>query len=740
MKKYILYILTGVAACGLCSCEDALDRYPKDRLTPDNFFHTEEECQLYTNDFYTMFPSAGTIYGETADIIAKTTLTSEVLGNRTVPATAGSWKWEKLRDINFFLQYSSNCADEHVRLEYEGVARFFRAWFYFEKVKHYGDVPWVDRPIDAGDPLLFEKGRDPREMVMQKVIEDLDFAVTNLPVERSVYRVTRWAALALKSRVCLFEGTFRKYHGLKDWESYLTACATASKRFTDESGYSVYTTGTTPYLNLFSSLKALDTEIVLARAYNTAIGLKHDVNGYLTSITMGRPGLLKNIANMYLMKDGTPFTSQPGWETMQLPEESKNRDGRFAQTVRTPGYKRIDDTALSAPNLAATMTGYQLVKYLQSAKYDSYNASTNDLPLLRAAEVMLNYAEAKAELGTLTQEDIDLAIKPLRDRAGVANLSLTKANASPDPYLASPETGYANVTGDNKGVILEIRRERTVELLMENLRYWDIMRWKEGKRFEKPFTGLYFPGTGSYDLNNDGVNDVCIWSGSKPATSAPAVYELNKEIFLSGGDSGYIIIHTDYARSWNEERDYLYPVPTDDRVLTQGAITQNPGWNDGLNFYPEKKNDYENQAIHTARLLRLLPGVVRGGLLRAGGRQLRLRFRGHDLRRTRQSLRRTGLRPPAQLGAAGDLQHPPLRGMDPELRDRPRELQQHGQGHLADGPRRDRVAGTGQEHHVASDRPVAGTGRPHGDAALLLQDDQLPRRRLRHRHPLQDGA
>ena len=448
MKKYILYILTGVAACGLCSCEDALDRYPKDRLTPDNFFHTEEECQLYTNDFYTMFPSAGTIYGETADIIAKTTLTSEVLGNRTVPATAGSWKWEKLRDINFFLQYSSNCADEHVRLEYEGVARFFRAWFYFEKVKHYGDVPWVDRPIDAGDPLLFEKGRDPREMVMQKVIEDLDFAVTNLPVERSVYRVTRWAALALKSRVCLFEGTFRKYHGLKDWESYLTACATASKRFTDESGYSVYTTGTTPYLNLFSSLKALDTEIVLARAYNTAIGLKHDVNGYLTSITMGRPGLLKNIANMYLMKDGTPFTSQPGWETMQLPEESKNRDGRFAQTVRTPGYKRIDDTALSAPNLAATMTGYQLVKYLQSAKYDSYNASTNDLPLLRAAEVMLNYAEAKAELGTLTQEDIDLAIKPLRDRAGVANLSLTKANASPDPYLASPETGYANVTGE----------------------------------------------------------------------------------------------------------------------------------------------------------------------------------------------------------------------------------------------------------------------------------------------------
>ena len=583
MKKYILYLLTGMAACSFCGCEDALDRFPKDRLTPDEFFHTEEECELYTNDFYTIFPSGASIYNETADIITCNTLTSEVLGNRTVPATASTWKWEKLRDINFFLQYSSNCTDDRVRLEYEGLARFFRAYFYFDKVRYYGDVPWVDRPLASDDPELY-KGRDSREFVMQKVIGDLDFAIANLPAERQVYRVTRWTALALKSRACLFEGTFRKYHGLQGWESYLEACADASKRFIDESGYAIYDSGTTPYLGLFSSLKAINTEIVLARAYNTDIGLKHDVNGYLTSITMGRPGLLKNIANMYLMKDGTPFTSQPGWETMQLPDESRNRDGRFAQTVRTPGYKRVDDTAESAPNLAATMTGYQLVKYLTSAKYDSYQASTSDLPLFRAAEVLLNYAEAKAELGTLTQDDIELSINPLRERADVADLSLEEANAHPDPYLASAETGYANVTGDNKGVILEIRRERTVELLMENLRYWDIMRWKEGKRFEKPFKGLYFPGTGSYDLNGDGVDDVCIWSGSKPATSAATVYELNKEIFFSEGDRGNIIVHTDYVRTWNEERDYLYPVPTDDRVLTQGAITQNPGWKDGLNF------------------------------------------------------------------------------------------------------------------------------------------------------------
>lgn len=583
MKKLIKYTLVGIAALGLYGCEDQLDRYPKDKLTPDKFFRNEQECQLYTNDFYTIFPT--TVYGESADVIAKNVLTSEVLGNRTVPATASTWKWEKLRDINFFLEYSSNCKDRDVRLQYEGLARFFRAYFYFEKVKYYGDVPWVDRPLASNEEELY-KGRDSRDLVMSKVIEDLDFAIEHLSPTKETYRVSEWTALALKSRVCLFEGTFRKYHGLDDADYYLAECVSAAETFIEKSGYTIYKSGSTPYLNLFSSINAISSEIILARAFNTAIGLKHDVNGYLTGTTMGRPGLLKNVANMYLMKDGTPFTSQPGWETMQLPDESKNRDGRFAQTVRTPGYKRIDDDKESAPNLAATMTGYQLVKFLLPAKYDAYQASTSDMPLFRTAEVYLNYAEAKAELGTLTQEDLDKTIKPLRERAGVANLSLEWANANPDPYLASAETGYANVTGANKGVILEIRRERTVELLMENFRYWDIMRWKEGKRFEKPFEGLYFPGVGSYDLNSDGTDDVCIWSGTKPDTKIPVVYELGVDVKLSEGDHGYIRIHDDpnLVRTWNEERDYLYPIPTDDRVLTQGAISQNPGWDDGLKF------------------------------------------------------------------------------------------------------------------------------------------------------------
>lgn len=572
-----------VIATVFTGCEDELDRLPKDRLTPDTFFNTGTECELYTNNFYSIFPGGSDIYSEGADIITKSKLDDEVMGTRTVPSTASTWNWDKLRDINFFLEHSSSCTDTDDRLKYEGVARFFRAYFYFEKVKRYGDVPWLDKALGSNDDRLY-MGRTPRTEVINHILDDVDFAIAHLGSSKEIYRVTKWTALALKSRVTLFEGTFRKYHGLDDWDEMLKMCAETSREFIANSGYAIYNSGVTPYLTLFSSLNANNTEIVLARAYNTDIGLRHDANGYMTSMNMGRPGLLKDVVNMYLMTDGTPFTSKAGWETMSFADECKNRDKRLAQTIRTPGYKRIGESTLSAPNLSSCETGYQPVKYLQSSKYDDYNASTIDLPLFRAAEVYLNFAEAKAELGTLTQDDIDISIKPLRERAGVSNLNLTRANMSPDPYLSDAVTGYTNVEGPDKGVILEIRRERTVELIMEGFRYWDIMRWKEGKRFERRFTGMYFPGPGEYDLNSDGKADVCLWIGARPSTAAPIVYELDKEIFLSDKTSGYIIVHTDYARHWNDERDYLFPVPTDDRILTQGAVTQNPGWNDGLNF------------------------------------------------------------------------------------------------------------------------------------------------------------
>lgn len=585
MKHTIINALFLSAAIACISCEDMLDYQPKDRLSPDIYFKTETDCELWTNNYYTVFPSAEGIYSEPYDVIVRDVLADEISGVRKPMPTDGNWNWEKLREMNFFLSRASQVEDESVRLEYEGLTRFFRAYFYFEKVKRYGDVPWVDRPLGSDEEELY-KGRDSRESVMEKVMEDVDFAIANLPEVQNVYRVTRWTARALKSRIALFEGTFRKYHGLDGYEEFLQACVNASEPFLT-GPYSIYTSGSTPYQDLFTSQNAIETEIILARAYTSAIsGMTHDVNGHLTGATMGRPGMTRNVVNMYLMRDGSRYTDQKNYATKTFVEECKNRDLRMAQTLRTPGYKRIGGSKELAPDLSRSTTGYQLIKYLTEEKYDANKASTNDMPLFRLAEVLLNYAEAKAELGTLKQADLDNTIRPLRARAGLPDLDMKEANANPDPYLSSPETGYANVTGDNKGVILEIRRERTLETPMEGLRYWDIMRWKEGKRFEKPIEGLYFPGTGEYDLDENGSVDVCIYDTEKaPGNSADVLYlKLGSDIVLSKGTSGNVLAHSTQQRIWNEERDYLYPIPTDDRVLTQGAISQNPGWNDGLPF------------------------------------------------------------------------------------------------------------------------------------------------------------
>lgn len=585
MKHTIINALFLSAAIACISCEDMLDYQPKDRLSPDTYFKTETDCELWTNNYYTVFPSAEGIYSEPYDVIVRDVLADEISGVRKPMPTDGNWNWEKLREMNFFLSRASQIEDESVRLEYEGLTRFFRAYFYFEKVKRYGDVPWVDRPLGSDEEELY-KGRDSRESVMEKVMEDVDFAIANLPEVQNVYRVTRWTARALKSRIALFEGTFRKYHGLDGYEEFLQACVNASEPFLT-GPYSIYTSGSTPYQDLFTSQNAIETEIILARAYTSAIsGMTHDVNGHLTGATMGRPGMTRNVVNMYLMRDGSRYTDQENYAIKTFVEECKNRDLRMAQTLRTPGYKRIGGSKELAPDLSRSTTGYQLIKYLTEEKYDANKASTNDMPLFRLAEVLLNYAEAKAELGTLKQADLDNTIRPLRARAGLPDLDMEEANANPDPYLSSPETGYANVTGDNKGVILEIRRERTLETPMEGLRYWDIMRWKEGKRFEKPIEGLYFPGTGEYDLDGNGSVDVCIYDTEKaPGNSADVLYlKLGSDIVLSGGTSGNVLAHSTQQRTWNEERDYLYPIPTDDRVLTQGAISQNPGWNDGLPF------------------------------------------------------------------------------------------------------------------------------------------------------------
>lgn len=594
ISKILIFVSMSLALSG---CDDFLTKEPETNLSPNTFFSSEAELELWTNRFYSLFAGPDTDAIQVSDIQIAKNLSSVQQGTRS-PATEnwGTSAWAYLRYINYYLERSGNCSDETVRQRYDGVAYFFRALFYFEKVRKYGDIPYYDFVIPSNDWASLKRPRDSRGFVMKKVMEDLDRAITDLPdnwPSDALYRLSKNAARAMKARAALYEGTFRKYHGIADEtidgvtisaDYFLQLAADAAWAIMEQNKYSLYKGNTlkldAPYREYFILEDGDAKETILSMRFNADILVRHGIQFTFRNM---RHSATQRLVNHYLMADGSKIQDQPGYETMTYNQQFQNRDPRMAQTLMAPGYvdlNGIDEVIEDCKSY--DMTGYRFIKFVSDDTHNGATTSTTDWSVFRYPEILLTYAEAKAELGTLTPEDIALTVDIVRDRVGMPALDMAAANNNPDPLMASY---YPNVnSGANKGVILEIRRERTVELLMENLRYWDIMRWKEGKRFEKPFTGLYFPGTGSYDLNNDGVDDVCIWSGSKPATSAPAVYELNKEIFLSGGDSGYIIIHTDYARSWNEERDYLYPVPTDDRVLTQGAITQNPGWNDGLNF------------------------------------------------------------------------------------------------------------------------------------------------------------
>ena len=600
MKKNIILYSFIALLSGTAGCSDMLDEYPLDAISPETYYNNADELRSATNQFYGMFPGAASGYTESADVVCIFNLPAEVQGIRTVPTSGGGWNWEYLRAVNFYLSHSVRCDDVDAREHFDGIARFFRAYFYFEKVKRFGEVPWFDRELSSTDPELF-RPRDSRDFIMDKILDDLTYAIDNISDKKDLYNVTHWTALALKSRICLFEGTFRKYHGVPGYEKFLNECATASKLFIDNAPYAIYQTGAQPYRDLFSSMNAIEEEVILARDYDRSQNVMHEANANTLSPTYGRPGMNKKIVNSYLMTDGTRFTDQPGYKTMQYYDEMQNRDPRLTQTVVGPGYMRINSDAVSSPNFGASTTGYQITKWVTDASGDGYLGSSNDYILFRAAEVYLNYAEAKAELGTLTQEDLEISIKKIRDRVSMPNIDMDAANANPDPYLCALESGYQNVTGPNKGVILEIRRERTIELCLEGHRYYDIIRWKEGKMFEQPFLGMYFPGLtqGSgdnrYDVfdMNDGIAgdkekvDICIYTGKKPSVkNIRKFYKLGDEFVLTDGDKGNIICHDieKEPRQWNEERDYFFPIPTTERSLTNGALTQNPGWNDGLDF------------------------------------------------------------------------------------------------------------------------------------------------------------
>lgn len=575
------------------ACSKNLDQVPEDTATKAAVFSSEKGLETYSNSFYEILPTANNIHQGDAmsDYAARTQVPDFLREGAFGPRQSTGWDWAALRNINFFIE---NCNNPKVlpdtRRHYLALARFFRAWFYFDKVKRFGDVPWINKTMTINDPDLF-KGRDSRALVMDSVLADLASACAGIRTieDKSRSLITRHVAYAFKSRVCLFEGTFRKYHTEYKLEAtagrWLNEAANAARKVMDESGFTLNTAGGTAqaYRQLFTS-KTPVSEIMLAAIVDPNLSVFNDANWWWTSATYGaRVSFTRTFINTYLNIDGTPFTSKPGYNTMPFAGEVKGRDMRLQQTIRMGSYKRINGGVQEAapPVFSYTYTGYQPIKWcLDDTYYDGGNRNDNSISIIRYAEVLLNYAEAKAELGALTDADWMATVGALRSRAGITS-GLTARPVIADPYLVA---NY--FPGISDAALLEIRRERGIELALEGFRFYDIVRWKRGELMNQAWNGFYVPALNQpMDLNGDGKNDVVFYQ-APPASQLPGVTYINVGPTLAGGGvnpqrlsngtSGELTWLSNITRKW-EDKHYLYPIPEADRQMNP-KLGQNAGW------------------------------------------------------------------------------------------------------------------------------------------------------------------
>lgn len=594
MKQFLCLagIVTAALAWSGCN-KDFLQRTPQTSITEDNFFNTSQDLQTYTNGLYTQlqygFDDTGSDNisnysgGAEVDQVMRGTLSS---------ANAGGWSdWSQLRSINYLLDHAGKVHDDTAAVNhYIGIARFFRAWYYFGKVKRYSNVPWYSHASSPDDSSLY-KPEDPRSLVMDSVLSDLQYAALHIkPDQGDGTRVSQWSALALMARICLFEGTFRKYHAevnLHDGQRFLDAALWACQQIMSSGRFAITGSGAEGYRALFTSTKLNgNKEIIQWHNCDPALAVgnnSHIVLGYTWSLS-------RSLEETYLMKDGTRFTDIPGYSKKVYNDIFSNRDPRLAETIAYPGY--LPNGAGTAPYiLKPSMGGYDQLKFYprDPALRQGWNLDFTSLPVFRYAEILLVAAEAKAESGTLTQADLDQTVNLLRDRVQMPHL-LTGATI--DPVLAAQ---YPNATGADLGTLLEIRRERRVELACEGLRFDDITRWYAGQRLADAGTGMYIPALGALDVTGDGVPDIAILASpadESPIASLPdniknnlAKYYLkdatgkDNNFYLTNGNSGYIafIVDRDIPKTFTEPQYYYRPIPVTQLVLNP-ALQQPYGW------------------------------------------------------------------------------------------------------------------------------------------------------------------
>jgi hypothetical protein len=570
---------------GFSGCD--LSEVPQATASKVAIFESKSGLELYTNSFYELLPTPydGVFQvDDNSDLIARNGVDSRFSPNVLSPVTSSGWSWTNLRNINYFIE---NCENSSVaeKVHYLGIARFFRAYFYFDKVKRFGDVPWIDRTIDVNDEASLYGPRTDRFEVMEHVLADLNYAIENISAtsDPTCTTITKNVVRAFKTRVCLYEASLRKYHTAYGKQGTAgTWFEEVVKTANEISGFSLHQ-GANAYRDMFLQKAPYADETILCVALDAALQTYSSRNRKTISPTYGnRPALTRRFVNSYLNADGTPFTSRPDYKTTVFTEEVKNRDPRLKQTIRLGDYKRTENGVpiVAPPNLDQSCTGYQIIKgcYDERFPYDDESRNENAHLIFRWAEVLLNKAEALAELGQMTDTDWAATIGAIRSRAGISGASLTQKPTSADPYM---QAFYKNKFSDP--VMLEILRERAIEMISEGLRPDDLVRWRLGELFQDAeMNGIYVPALGEYDLNEDGTMDVCFYQNERPSSSTPSIIYVNVTPSLesgtrqlSNGTSGELIWNPG-PREWLDKK-YLYPIPEVDKIKNP-ALGQNQGW------------------------------------------------------------------------------------------------------------------------------------------------------------------
>ena len=601
MKKLSIFALAASALL-VTSCN--LDEFQQSAADRNMIFGSETGLKMYTDGLYGQLP--GQIHysdEELSDWGVNNSIGTYEQGAYHEDAST-SWSWGSIRTNNYFIKWNTDeRVSEKVRDNYTGIAKFFRAYQYFDKLKQYGAVPIITEPLEPDSEDLY-KTQDSREDVVNFILDDLQWAYEHITTSNATpnnVAINKWTALAFKARVALFEASWRKYHA---GTAYTAGCTTsadqlyavaaaAAKEIMDKAPYSLYTgtkngtgeagNGRGTYRDLFTSEDTQgNPEVMLA--YEITAPSTGEANWWLNSSSYGPHLCMSRIfSHTFLNTDGSFFNEKNADGTYKtFVEECEGRDWRMAQIIRGPKYTwKINEeyTRESANFKDHTYTGYQLTKYVYDDKnMDDKSSGTYDTPLLRYAEILLIYAEAKAELGTITDAEWAQTIGALRARAGIT-AGLDKVPSVKDPLLVK-------YYGDLSAAILEVRRERSIELIMEGHRQVDLKRWACGELWETmPWEGVYVPALDTQiDMNGDGVMDVYFTAKKANELSkedgkiASYLNENQTMKKLEDDPNGGYVMYYAYGdrRVWNDNM-YLYPIPTQVGIMNPNLV-QNPGW------------------------------------------------------------------------------------------------------------------------------------------------------------------